>query len=195
MMVTGTISSAIARTDVMDRADLTAGANPRSPIELAYLLSKDIRRIALRITRSDSAAHDVTQEVFVRVLTRGGYDPSKATPEVWVHIVAHNTAIDWLRRETAHRRRLAQSGAIHTATIPVVEETVTARLEANHLQVAVAQLPDVERAVVELAYFGGLSYRQVAQQLGLAEGTVKSRIRRALTRLARLVGPESPTPE
>ena len=194
-MVTGTTGSVMAHTDSLKRADPTAGAYPPSPIELAYFLGDEIRRIALRITRSDSAAHDVTQEVFVRVLTRGGYDPSKGTPEVWVHMVAHNTAIDWLRRETAHRRRLAQTGAIHSATFPVVEETVTARLEANHLRVAVAQLPDVERAVVELAYFGGLSYRQVAQQLGLAEGTVKSRIRRALTRLAHLVGPETTTAE
>ncbi len=110
---------------------------------------------------------------------------------MWLHTVAHNTAVDWVRRETAHQRRLADSTAIRSASTPIVEETVTDRMQADQLHAAVSQLPDIERAVVELAYFGGLSYRQVAQRLDLAEGTVKSRIRRALTRLAHIVGPDS----
>ena len=162
-----------------------------SPIELAYQLCDEIRRIALRVTHSETAAHDVTQEVFVRVLTRGGYDPGKGTLEGWLRIVAHGTAIDWVRRETAHQRRLLHNGAVHAATMTVVEDAVAARMQAVHLRAAIAQLPDAERTVVELAYFNGLSYRQVAHQLELAEGTVKSRIRRALARLAYLVGPDT----
>ena len=135
MMVTGTIG-----TDAVGHDRHPEGAITLSPIELAYFLGDELRRIALRITGSHAAAHDVTQEVFVRVLTRGGYDPSKGTLEVWLHTVAHNTAIDWVRREAAHQRRLVHTGGIHSATMPVVEDTVTERIQADHVRAAVARL-------------------------------------------------------
>lgn len=191
MMVTSTTGTKFTHTGAHEREGHANDTDRRTPIERASARRDEIRYIARRITRSESAAHDVTQDVFVRVLTRGGYDPSKGTLEVWLHTVAHNTAVDWVRRETAHQRRLAETGALHSATSQIVDETVTDRMQADDLRAAVKQLPEVERAVVELAYFGGLSYRQVAQQLDLAEGTVKSRIRRALTRLAHIVAPDA----
>jgi len=76
---------------------------------------------------------------------------------------------------------------VYSASAVVVEEAVEARVRAANVRAAVAQLPDCERELVSLAYFDGLTYRQISDRLGLAEGTVKSRIRRALTRLAHVI--------
>jgi len=147
------------------------------------------------MTRSESAAQDITQEVFVRVMRRGGFDPSRGSLERWLQIVTRNTAIDWIRREAAYERRVTRVGAIHNATTIDVQETVVARVQAARVRAAVSQLPEGEREVVSLAYFAELTYRQVADRTGLAEGTVKSRIRRALTRMANIVGADAATCE
>ncbi len=125
----------------------------------------------------------------------GGFDPSRASVERWLQIVTRNSAIDWVRREAAHQQRVTRVGAIHSATTVDVQEAVTDRVQASRVRDAVAQLPDGEREVVLLAYFGGLTYRQVADRTGLAEGTVKSRIRRALTRMANIIGSDAETGE
>ena len=158
-----------------------------SPAALAHRYGEEIRRTALRLTRSEIAAQDVTQEVFLRVIRNGGFDSSRGPLDQWLQIVTRNTAIDWIRHEAAHRQRLTRVGAMHSATVVVVEEAVAARAQAADLRAAVALLPSREREVVSLAYFDGLTYRQIAGRLGLPEGTVKSRIRRALTRLAHVV--------
>ncbi len=158
-----------------------------SPAELARRYGEGIRRTALRLTRSEIAAQDITQEVLLRVIRNGGFDSSRGSLNRWLQIVTRNTAIDWIRHEAAYQQRVSQVGAMHCATVVVVEEAVTAKAQAADIRAAVAQLPIREREVVALAYFDGLTYRQIADQLGLPEGTVKSRIRRALTRLAHLV--------
>lgn len=152
--------------------------------ELADRYGDGIRRTALRLTRSQVAAQDITQEVFLRVICNGGFDPRRGSLDRWLQMVTRNTAIDWIRREAAHQQRVTRVGAMHSATVVVVEETVTARAQAADIRAAVAQLPSREREAISLAYFDGLTYRQIANRLGLPEGTVKSRIRRALTRLA-----------
>ena len=131
------------------------------------------------------------QEVFVRIMLSGGFDANRGSLERWLNAVTHNTAIDWIRREAAQQQRIIRVGAIYSATTVAVEEVASARGEAASVRAAVAQLPDGERAAVSLAYFDGLSYRQVARTLGLAEGTVKSQIRRALTRLAHIIGTDA----
>lgn len=166
-----------------DRAGVI-NAEMCSLAELAHRYGEEIRRTALRLTRSDVAAQDITQEVFLRVICNGGFDPRRGSLDRWLQMVTRNTAIDWIRREAAHQQRVTRVGAMHSAAVLVVEDTVTAREQAADVRAAVAQLPPRELEVVSLAYFGGLTYRQIADRLGLPEGTVKSRIRRALTRLA-----------
>lgn len=160
--------------------------------EQVYVKVEAIRRIAYRMTRSHGAAQEITQDVLLRVCRRGGFDASRGTLDAWVQIVTQHTAIDWIRSEVAQQRRVAKVGAMHVATIPLVEDVVTDRSRATNLRAAVARLPDDERIVVSLAYFDELTYRQVAERLGLPEGTVKSRIRRALTRLAQTTAVVTP---
>lgn len=175
---------ALTNDDLDDERAGLVNTETCSIADLADRYGEGIRRTALRLTRSEVAAQDITQEVFLRVICNGGFDPSRGSLDRWLQMLTRNTAIDWIRREAAHQQRVARVGNMHSATAAVVEETVTARAQAADIRAAVAQLPTRELEVVSLAYFDGLSYRQIADKLGLPECTVKSRIRRALTRLA-----------
>ena len=88
-----------------------------------------------------------------------------------------------MRREEARRRR-AEREASRAVTAPDVEEMATALLTAERVRAALDVLPDEQRRAVQLAYFGGKTYRQVAETLGIPEGTAKSRLRLALRRIA-----------
>lgn len=143
-----------------------------------------VRRTAFRITRSHGAAQEISQDVMLRVCRLGGFDPARGSFDGWLQTVTHFTTIDWIRRESAEQRRTERVGAMHIASNAMVEDVVADRARATNLHVAVALLPDDEREVISMAYFDELTYRQVAERLGLPEGTVKSRMRRALTRLA-----------
>jgi RNA polymerase sigma factor (sigma-70 family) len=168
----------------VDNAGSSLGTELWSLATLADRYGEEIRQTALRLTRSEVAAQDITQEVFLRIARTGGFDPCRGSIDGWLQMVTRNTAIDWIRREAAHQRRVIRVGAMHSATVVVVEDTVTARAQAADVRDAVARLPPPELEVISLAYFDGLTYRQIALRLDLPEGTVKSRIRRALTRLA-----------
>ena len=149
-----------------------------------------VHRTAYRVTGSNGAAQDVAQEVFLRAWSRGGYDPARGSMHGWLQVMTRHTAIDWVRREAAQERRALAVGAVHTATASLVEDDVVDGSRAAEVRRAVADLPPAERDAVTLAYFGGLSYREVAERLGVAEGTAKSQIRRALTRLSATLAPQ-----
>jgi RNA polymerase sigma-70 factor (ECF subfamily) len=89
-----------------------------------------------------------------------------------------------VRREESRRRR-AEAAGRQPGPPPDVEEAATALIMAERVRLAVDALPDDQRVAVQLAYFGGRTYRQVADDLGLAEGTAKARLRMGLRRLAR----------
>ena len=190
-MIQAATQSAVAGGHEPSASSTAIDSRLPSPAELARRYGGEIHRVAFRVTRSDAAAQDIMQDVFVRIMLSGGFDASRGSVGRWLQIVTQNTAIDWIRREAAHQQRVGRVGALHSASSPVVEESVMAQLQAAQVRAAVVQLPDDERQVVVLAFYAGLSYRQVAERLELAEGTVKSRIRRALTRLAHHIG----TPE
>jgi RNA polymerase sigma-70 factor (ECF subfamily) len=161
--------------------------------ELVTEYGAAVRRTAFGVTRSDVAAQDVAQEVFLRAWNRGGFDPARGSMHGWLQVMTRNAAIDWVRSEQAHRRRTEEVGVLHTTASPSLEDEVADAGRAAEVRAAVAALPTEERDAVWLAYFGGLSYKQVAERLGLAEGTVKSQIRRALGRLAGVLAPKLAT--
>ena len=91
--------------------------------------------------------------------------------------------IDLVRREEARRRRTARDAA-GVLPIPDVDELAIAIVTAEHVRAEVEQLPAEQREAIELAYFAGRTYRQVAEELGIPEGTAKSRMRLGLRRIA-----------
>jgi RNA polymerase sigma-70 factor (ECF subfamily) len=126
----------------------------------------------------------VTQDVFVDLWKRPErFDPARGSLRAFLVTVAHGRAVDMLRSDTARVAR-EQRTARETATGGYdLENQVWDLALADQVKDAVGALPEGERRAIELAYFGGHTYREVATMLGEAEGTVKSRIRRGLRRM------------
>ncbi|GAA3240053.1 sigma-70 family RNA polymerase sigma factor [Actinocorallia longicatena] len=151
--------------------------------------------LALRLTRSRELAEDVVQEVFSFLWERpAAFDPGKGTLRSWLGLLAHRRSVETVRREELRRRPAASDDM----PLPGVDEAVTEELYREQIRgrvaEAVARLPEPLRQVVELAYYKGRTYRQVAAELGSPEGTVKSRIRAALKQIAEDLAEEGVTP-
>jgi len=140
--------------------------------------------IAARVIGDRRAAEDVTQDVFLSLWERpDAFDPERGRLRTFVGTLAHRRAIDLVRREEARRRRNARDAAC-VLPIPDVDELAIAIGTAEHVRAEVEQLPAEQREAIELAYFSGRTYRQVAEELGIPEGTAKSRMRLGLHRIA-----------
>jgi RNA polymerase sigma-70 factor (ECF subfamily) len=143
-----------------------------------------VHALAQRVLGPGGRAQDVTQDVFVDLWKRPErFDPARGSLRAFLVTVAHGRAVDMLRSDTARVAR-EQRTARETATGGYdLENQVWDLALADQVKDAVGALPEGERRAIELAYFGGHTYREVATMLGEAEGTVKSRIRRGLRRM------------
>jgi RNA polymerase sigma-70 factor (ECF subfamily) len=140
--------------------------------------------LAARVIGDRHAAEDVTQEVFLSLWERpDAFEPTRGRLRTFLGTLAHRRAVDVVRREEARRRRAAREAAT-TTPIPDVGELAMAIVAAEQVRAEVSRLPSEQRAAIELAYFGGRTYRQVAEELGIPEGTAKSRMRLGLGRIA-----------
>jgi RNA polymerase sigma-70 factor (ECF subfamily) len=142
---------------------------------------------ALRICRNSAVAEDIAQRTFMTLWERAGRLASKSVRlRPWLLVVARNGAIDHLR---SHASFVPLTGA-HADACPSScpqDEAVTNALAAD-LAPALAALPPLQRAVIELHYFGGLSFQAIATQTGQPLATVKSRARLGLERLRNCLG-------
>ncbi len=143
--------------------------------------------LARGILRSPEAAQEVVQEVFLSVWRRPGvFDRSRGAGRAWLLSLAHHKAVDALRRSRVRRanpleEELAGSGEDWT-------DRVLAGLEGARVREALRALPDAQREVLTLAYYGGLTQREIAGRLGIPLGTVKTRMRDGLLKLRALLG-------
>jgi RNA polymerase sigma-70 factor (ECF subfamily) len=141
--------------------------------------------LAKRLMFDPVLAEEVTQEVFVRLWREPErYDPTRGSLRTFLLSVTHGRAIDILRSEMSRRAREERSRAVAEAGYDL-EQEVFDLTTAERVRKAVAKLPGVERKAIELAYFGGHSYREVAVMENEPEGTIKSRIRSGLRRMGR----------
>jgi RNA polymerase sigma-70 factor (ECF subfamily) len=141
--------------------------------------------LAKRLIFDAVLAEEVTQEVFVRLWREPErYDPTRGSLRTFLLSVTHGRAIDVLRSEMSRRAREERSRAVAEAGYDL-EQEVFDLTTAERVRKAVAKLPGVERKAIELAYFGGHSYREVAVMENEPEGTIKSRIRSGLRRMGR----------
>ncbi|MCX4909778.1 RNA polymerase sigma factor [Streptomyces sp. NBC_00878] len=156
-----------------------------------------VRRIAVRVTNSPAAAEDVAQEVFAQLWSRPyAFDARRGSLRTWLSVLAHRRAVDWVRSEARHRKASgADDSALHAIpdSGPGPDEAVVDRERSLLLHSALADLPQQQREVVHLAYFAGRTYRQAAVELGIPEGTAKTRLRSALRKLAETLA-EPPDP-
>ncbi len=146
--------------------------------------------LALRTIVDRQAAEDITQEVFVSLWEHPErIDSGRGTLRGFLGTITHRRAVDAVRREEARRRR-ETTVARQDRDVPDVAVAALRSEAAGRVRAAVELLPEAQRRALELAYFGGYTYRQVAEVLGIPEGTAKSRLRMALARIADDLGPE-----
>jgi RNA polymerase sigma factor (sigma-70 family) len=158
--------------------------DPRALAEMYDQFGSFVFGLASRVIRDRRAAEDVTQDVFLSLWERPeAFDPERGHLRTFLGTVAHRRAIDCVRREEARRRRNTQD-AQTVLPIPDVDELAIAIVTAEHVRAEVERLPPDQREAIELAYFAGRTYRQVAVELGIPEGTAKSRMRLGLRRIA-----------
>ncbi|TDK23593.1 sigma-70 family RNA polymerase sigma factor [Arthrobacter crusticola] len=152
--------------------------------------SRRVYGLARRVLIDPELSEDATQEVYLQVWNSAGrFDPAAGSPMAWLMTLAHRRAVDKVRSEQSSTDREARYGAA-TQTIDHddVVDTVTQRLEAETVVKCLDTLTDTQQESVRLAYYGGLTYREVAEKLGVAVPTIKSRIRDGLIRLKACLG-------
>lgn len=153
--------------------------------------------LAYRICGVRATAEEVTQEAFLAVWRSGArYDRTRGSVRTWLLGVVHNRAIDMLRRNTVHeRRRIGDERAAESIESPQRTELEAARRdEARSVRGLINALPDEQRRVIELAYFGGFTHEQIARMLDAPVGTVKGRMRLALEKMRAGIGPAEALP-
>lgn len=153
--------------------------------ELYDLLAPRVHAVVLRVVRDPAMSEEVTQEVMVelwRLAPR--FDPTRGSAAAWAATLAHRRAVDRVRSSQSTRDR-DQRDVDRTPATPhdQVAEQVEDRLERERVRRALDSLTPIQRESIELAYFSGYTYREVASVLDVPEGTVKTRIRDGLIRI------------
>lgn len=155
--------------------------------EVIELYGGIVNGMARRVLTDASLAEEVAQDAFVALWRRpGSFDPERGSLKTFLTSVARNKAIDLVRREESVKRTresLAAEMAAAPASVAFEEEVQGRSTIVNALQ----QLPEGQREAIALAYYGGRTYRDVALELGIPEGTAKTRMRDGLTKLRGLL--------
>jgi len=156
----------------------------RDKAAFAKLFSHFAPRVKAFLMRSgaDAAmAEECTQEVMATLWQKAAlFDPARASAATWIFTIARNRKIDALRKM---RRPEPEDLPWGPENEPDQEDTLALQQESAQLEAAMAALPAKQRDLIEKAYFGDLSHREIAAETGLPLGTIKSRIRLALDRL------------
>lgn len=140
--------------------------------------------LARRVVRDEGIAEEVVQEVFVRLWSSPDrFDPERGSLRSWLLAQAHGRSIDRLRSDGARRQREERDAQRTAAAGYDLEREAMDLAVADRVNEAMGTLPVAERQALELAYFDGYTYREVAKILDTPEGTIKSRIRAGLKRL------------
>ncbi len=135
-----------------------------------------------------SQAEEMTQEVMLKVWHKAdSYNSSKASVNTWIFTIARNTRIDFIRRNERTGRQIAVEGIWHEAESPEPLLDLQQRRVEKVIREALSTLPEEQSLVLEKAFIDSKSHNEIAQELALPLGTVKSRIRLALSKLQILI--------
>jgi RNA polymerase sigma-70 factor, ECF subfamily len=151
-------------------------------------LAGPVYGVIRKVLRDPSQSEEVTQEVLLEVWRNATrFNPAVGGAATWVMTIAHRRAIDRVRATTAAAGREQKVADVHTPHDEVAE-AVEANLDAERVRRCLDALTEVQRESITLAYYGGCSYRQVAEQLAVSLGAIKTRIRDGLIRMRDCLG-------
>ena len=149
------------------------------------LTSSRIYGLAVRVVRDRHYAEEIVQEAYLQYWQKAGdYHPARGSVMTWMMTIAHRRAVDRVRSEELQQQRMSQYGAVSVETprnIPL--EVVVQTDEARTLRTCLGTLTELQRSCIEMSYFGGLTYPEVARHTDTPLPTIKSRIRDGLRRL------------
>ncbi len=178
--------------DIQHRSLLSrvSGGDETAFAELYDLLAGRAYSLALYVVKDAQSAEDVVQDAFVSIWRMAGsFDPRRGSVKGWVLTVVRNRGVDHLRRLSARPRATVDIGTIDVGGSPeAVWEEVVRSVDSELVQDALCSLPAEQRQVIDIAYFRGLSQQEIAAELSLPLGTVKGRMRLALSKLRTSLG-------
>jgi RNA polymerase sigma-70 factor, ECF subfamily len=161
--------------------------------ELYDLYSRIIYSLIIRIVKSREEAEDLLQLIFVKIWYKAGsFDKNKGSVYSWVVTMARNNAIDRIRSKQFKNINV---NSVQIETIDNCKsetsnlDTVIMNERADIVNKALKQIPQEQSAIIELAYFGGMTQSEIAQKLSIPIGTIKSRTRQALIKLEKILSP------
>ncbi|HSA48514.1 MAG TPA: ECF RNA polymerase sigma factor SigK [Yinghuangia sp.] len=158
--------------------------------ELYDALAGPVLATVRKVVRDPAHSEEVVQEVMLELWrTASRFDARRGSAVTWALTMAHRRAVDRVRASEASRdRERAAAAREGTVAYDTVAEQVEVRLEQRQVRRCLGTLTPVQRESVTLAYYGGLTYREVSERLKLPLGTVKTRLRDGLIRLRDCLG-------
>ena len=180
------LAASTSRTSYQDDNSIAAGLRRRDPLAMEALydgLSRQAFGLAYRMLGDTHAAEDVVQEAFLSIWRAAErVDTQRGKLQSYVLTVVHRRAIDALRSRKGLAQRTDDRPDIRDERADVAA-TVEMVLDAQAVRAALGELPAEQRAVVEMAYYQGLTHVEIADKTDLPLGTVKSRLRLALDKI------------
>ncbi len=171
---------------------LMAVAADRDKIAFAKLFewfAPKIKRIAAQKLNNEAAGFDITQETMTRVWRKAHlFAPEKGAATTWVYTVMRNVIFDAMRKNKSQKAESLSDDIWPIEEQIGEEDTFRDHLMSNHLNDLVKQLPQNQQEALTAVYFKQLTHEELAQQLNIPVGTVKSRIRLAVTKLKKQLG-------
>ena len=150
--------------------------------------------LAYRVLGDAGAAEEAVQDAYLRVWRRAStFDTTRGGVRSWLLTIVHHCAIDLLRRRSGAPPVVAGLDEIaNRRSVPDAWSEVSGRMESERVRTAVETLPGEQRRAIEMAFFDGLTHREIAERDGLPLGTVKGRMRLGLRRLQGLLAEPAP---
>ncbi len=191
-----TITTELKPQSLVDYSDeeLMCRINQRDSLAFEELYRRHhahLRSVVMHVLHSQSDTEDLLQNIFVVIWDGGSlqYQPEKGRPLGWLVTVARRRAIDMVRKQICYSRTCdgfqAETAAQPQAFRGTVEHDIDTAEYRTLVSKALERLPEAQRTAVELAFFKGLSQRDISARLGVPVGTVKTRITLAIQKIRR----------
>jgi len=152
--------------------------------------AQSLYSLLIRIVREPTTAEDLLQETFWQIWQKSEQYSEKGSVAAWLHRIARNKGLDQLRSTKARPSTTNDLGTVEQSTVYAyasAEQAVEQRLKQQHVVQALESIPSEQRVCLELAYFEGMSQREIAEHTSTPLGTIKTRMRIGLEKVGRLL--------